>query len=263
MATSYPGTTYFSGDVVSYQDSYSVEAGWVRSYRALGLRNRADYIPVTDSNTLSDAAQYNLPSNNPAVIPAREGRTMGQAVLDLLSMQQNQTALSAAGIGNYTSAGYGGVGTAVLSGSESGSPPYGYSVASITVSQPGSGYTVAPSVVLAGGGGTGASSRRRSQAARSPDSLSSPAGQRYTTAPTVVISTLPTTTVSDLANLTVIPPFPSASPVRGLFNRSRTRSRRAIPTTGCTLTSRATSGFSISGCLRTTLSRWAARTSAG
>ena len=153
----YPGTTYFSGDVVGYSDSYSMGVGWVRQYRALGLRNRADYIPVTDSNTLSDAAQYNLPSNNPAVIPAREGRTMGQAVLDLLSMQQNQTALSAAGIGNYTSAGYGGVGTAVLSGSESGSPPYGYSVASITVSQPGSGYTVAPSVVLAGGGGTGAS----------------------------------------------------------------------------------------------------------
>ena len=128
--------------------------GRVPSYRALGLRNRADYIPVTDSNTLSDAAQYNLPSNNPAVIPAREGRTMGQAVLDLLSMQQNMTALSAAGIGNYTSAGYGGVGTAVLSGTESGSSPWGYSVASITVSQPGSGYTTAPNVVLAGGGGS-------------------------------------------------------------------------------------------------------------
>ena len=41
-------TCYFTGDVTSYVDRYDHDLGWVREYRALGLRNRADWIPVTD-----------------------------------------------------------------------------------------------------------------------------------------------------------------------------------------------------------------------
>src|SRR5271157_1872260 len=157
--SSYPGTTYFAGDVVGYTDRYEPEVGWVREYRALGLRNRADYVPVTDSNTLSDTASYNLPSDDIYAILAREGRTVGQCILDLLSMSENVVALASYGIGNFTSTGSGGAGTAVLTGT---------TVSSVTLAEAGSGYTMAP---------------------------------------TVVISTLPSITVTDLASLSIIPPF--------------------------------------------------------
>src|SRR5208283_2349692 len=114
--SSYPGTTYFVGDVVGYSDNYQESVGWIREYRALGLRNRADYIPVTDSNTLSDTASFNLPTDDIYAIMAREGRTVGQAILDLLSMSENVVALASYGIGNFTSTGSGGAGTAVLTG---------------------------------------------------------------------------------------------------------------------------------------------------
>ncbi|MGZ3381773.1 MAG: hypothetical protein ACXVBB_16120, partial [Isosphaeraceae bacterium] len=60
---SYPGTTYFFGTVVGYTDRYDSDLGWVRDYRALGRENLASYVPMTDSNTLSDTAQFNMPSN--------------------------------------------------------------------------------------------------------------------------------------------------------------------------------------------------------
>ena len=79
---------------------------------------------------------------------------MGQAVLDLLSMSQNQAWLGGIpglspgyGIGNYVSQGYGGAGTAVLGGTPGTNNT---NVASITVSSIGSGYTTAPTVVIAG-----------------------------------------------------------------------------------------------------------------
>ena len=66
----YPGTTYFKGTIVGYTDRYDHDFGWCRDYRALGLRNLGDYVPVTDSNTLSDAAQYNMAANALDSIPA-------------------------------------------------------------------------------------------------------------------------------------------------------------------------------------------------
>jgi len=196
--SSYPGTTYFAGDVVGYSDRYEPEVGWVREYRALGLRNRADYIPVTDSNTLSDTASYNLPSDDIYAILAREGRTVGQAILDLLSMSENVTALASYGLGNFTSAGSGGAGTAVLTGT---------TVSSVTVAEGGSGYTVAPTVVIASGGGSGASYMATVSGGVITGFTQVSAGTGYTTTPTVIISTLPTITVTDLAALTIIPPF--------------------------------------------------------
>jgi len=196
--SSYPGTTYFAGDVVGYTDRYEPEVGWVREYRALGLRNRADSVPVTDSNTLSDTASYNLPSDDIYAIPAREGRTVGQCILDLLSMSENIAALASYGIGNFTSSGSGGAGTAVLTGR---------TVSSVTVAESGSGYTVAPTVVLAGGGGTGASYTATVSGGAITGFTQTSAGTGYTSAPTVIISTLPSITVTDLAALTIIPPF--------------------------------------------------------
>ncbi len=199
---SYPGTTYFTGDVTGYTDRYDHEYGWVRSYRALGLRNRAEWIPVTDSNTLSDAARYNLPTNDPSATLSREGRTMGQAILDLLSMQQNVIALTAAGVGNFSSAGYGGQGTAVLGGTR------GWTVTSITVAQPGSGYSVAPTVVIAGPCTTQAVYTANVSGGQITSFSMVSAGSGYLSPPAVIISTLPSATVTDLAALTVVPPFP-------------------------------------------------------
>jgi hypothetical protein len=196
--SSYPGTVYFAGDVVGYSDRYEPEVGWVREYRALGLRNRADYVPVTDSNTLSDTASYNLPSDDIYAILAREGRTVGQCILDLLSMSENVVALASYGIGNFTSTGSRGAGTAVLTGT---------TVSSVTLAEAGSGYTVAPTVVLAGGGGTGASYTATVSGGVITGFTQVSAGTGYTSAPTVVISTLPSITVTDLASLSIIPPF--------------------------------------------------------
>src|SRR5271166_40581 len=113
--SSYPGTTYFSGTVVGYTDRYDNDLGWVRDYRALGLENLASYVPVTDSNTLSDSVQFNMPANAINSIPSRMGRTVGQAVLDVLSMPQNATSLASYGIGNYTSTGSGATASAAMS----------------------------------------------------------------------------------------------------------------------------------------------------
>lgn len=192
------GTVYFSGDVTGYTDRYEPNVGWVREYRALGLRNRADYIPVTDANTLSDTANYNLPGDDIYVILSRTGRTMGQCVLDLLSMNDNVTALTAAGVGNFTSAGSGGSGTASLTSG---------AVAAIAVGAAGSGYTTAPTVVLAGGGGTGATATASVSAGAITGFTVTNGGSGYTSPPTVIISTLPAATITDLAALNVVPPF--------------------------------------------------------
>ncbi len=194
---SYPGTTYFAGDVVGYSDRYEPEVGWVREYRALGLRNRADYVPVTDSNTLSDTATYNLPADDLYSIPGLTGRTIGQCILDVLSMSQNVVALNGYGIGNFTSLGSGATADAVLTGT---------TVSSLSILVAGSGYTVAPTVVLAGGGGSGASYTATVSGGVVTGFTQISPGTGYSTAPTVIISTLPTITVADLAALVITPP---------------------------------------------------------
>jgi hypothetical protein len=203
--TTYPGTTYFSGDVVGYSDRYEPSIGWVREYRALGLRNRADWIPVTDSNTLSDMASFNLPVNDPACILARTGRTMGQCVLDLLSMAQNVAALTAYGIGGFSSAGSGGEVTVVLGTNSGGSCPV--STTGWTIIAPGSGYTVAPTLVAVGGGGTGCTLTASVSGGQITSITITAGGSGYLNPPTIIVSTLPAATVTDLAALSVIPPF--------------------------------------------------------
>ena len=202
-ATLGTATAYFTGDVVSYRDRYDSDLGWVRDYRALGLANRCDWVPVTDSNTLSDVAQFNLPVNSLHMIASREGRTIGQCILDLLSMSQNVAALAAYGIGNFSSAGTGGEGVAVRSGD---------AVASISVvGSGGSGYSAAPTVILAGGGGSGATAT----AAVSGGAITSfsvvTGGSGYLSPPTVIISTLPSITITDLVPLILLPPTGSVS----------------------------------------------------
>jgi len=203
--SSYPGTVYFAGDVVGCTDHYVPDTGWVREYRALGLRHRADYVPVTDTNTLSDVANFNLPSNDIYGIAARMGRTTGQCILDLLSMSQNVAALASYGIGNFTSAGSGGAVTVVLGGADS--MGYAVSTSGWNIVSPGTGYTTAPTLVAVGGGGSGCTLTATVSGGNITSITVTAGGSGYTTAPTIIVSTLPAATVIDLAALTVVPPF--------------------------------------------------------
>lgn len=99
------GTLIFAGDVVGYIDRWMSPVGWVREYRCLGLRNRADYVPNTDSITLTDTSIFNLPSDDPNYTAARSGLTVGAIVTEVLLMVTNATRLNASGIGAYSSMG--------------------------------------------------------------------------------------------------------------------------------------------------------------
>ncbi len=97
------GTTYFTGDVTHGPDAqYDDRWGWVLGYQCMGLRNRADWVPHTDSNTGTDTSGFNLQPEDPGFIPSRAGRTVGQILTACLTMTANAVALSSYGIGNYT-----------------------------------------------------------------------------------------------------------------------------------------------------------------
>ena len=233
-------------------------------YRALGLANRCDWVPVTDTNTLSDVAQFNLCRQFPEHDLEPEGRTVGQCILDLLSMSQNVAALAAYGIGNFSSAGTGGEGLAVRSGG---------AVGSVTVvGSGGVGYTVAPTVILAGGGGYGATATASVSGGAIIGFSVTAAGSGYLSPPTVIVSTLPSITITDLVPLILMPPTGSVStpgrmsassrpslcrsPVNGFSRRFRGCCKTRIPTIGWTSTPWAISGSTISGSSARTQSPW-------
>jgi hypothetical protein len=192
------GILIFAGDAGSHLTHYDTRLGWVREWTCYGLAKRAEYIPVTDAVTTSDTIRYNLSPDNPDDIPARDGRTVGQIVADVLTMSANQAALDAAGIGNYTSSGTGATAQATITSG---------SVTGVTIDQGGNGYTSPPTVIFSGGGGSGATGTATvSGGAVTGVSIGS-AGSGYLTAPVVILSTLPTITLDDLDGLTVIPPF--------------------------------------------------------
>jgi len=201
---------YFTGTVVGYTDRYDHDFGWIRDYRALGLRNLADYVPVTDSDTRSDVAQFNMAANQINSIPSRMGRTCGQSVLDVLSMPQNVAGLRAYGIGNYNSTGSGATASATVQSTASGIASFGV-VTGIAVTSGGSGYSSAspPRILIYGPCITQAtaSCTVTSGSVNGPITPSY-GGTGYTNPPAVIISDLPTVTVNDLVNLTVNSPFP-------------------------------------------------------
>lgn len=102
VALAIAGTTYFVGDVVDADPAYT-ELGWITTYQCRDLKARCDRVPLTDSNTLTDTAAFNLQADDPAVIDSRQGRTVGQMVTAVLTMAGNAAALDARGVGAYTS----------------------------------------------------------------------------------------------------------------------------------------------------------------
>ena len=104
VTLSMSGTPVFTGDIVGYIDTMT-ELGWARQYRAMGLLQRANYIPVTDSITLTDTSTWNLPGDDPMFLGSRAGQTVGQIVTAILTMSENAVPLIASGIGNITGSG--------------------------------------------------------------------------------------------------------------------------------------------------------------
>lgn len=196
------GSTLFKGHVQSILDHYEPGVGWIREYHCEGLIARANYIPVTDEITGTDTIRFNLPPDDPDVIPARQGRSTGQIVKEVLEMATIRAALSAAGIGAYTSSGTGATATPNMSLTGTSRK-----VNTITVSAGGSGYTTAPTVVIVGGGGSGATATATVSAGAVTAITVNTQGSGYTSPPTVLISTLPSTTLTDLDALSIVPPF--------------------------------------------------------
>jgi len=192
-------TTIFSGDTCTGRLQYSPASSWVRTWQCLGLRNRADWIPVTDSNTQTDISLWNLPGDDPLVIPSREGRTVGQIVADVLEQPANKAALISYGIGNYTSpSGSGAEATVTISGG---------AITAVTIDNGGSGYAAAPTIFVAGGGGSGAVLTPTISGGAITAIAITNGGSGYITTPTIVFSTLPAVTIADLDTLFLIPPY--------------------------------------------------------
>lgn len=192
------GTLLFVGDTNGHLTHYDNSMGWVREWSCDGLAKRAEYIPVTDENTLTDAVRYNLPGDDPDYVASRAGRSMGQIVADVLEMATNSAALSAAGIGGYTSAGTGAAATATLTNG---------AVTGITIVSGGTGYTAAPTVLFSGGGYATRATGTASVSGGAVTGISITAGgSYYRTPPAVVLSRLPTATLTDLDTLSIIPP---------------------------------------------------------
>ena len=94
------------GDIVSVSPHFDDSIGWVLSYQCLGLRNRLDWFPHTDSQTGVDTSVYNAtPEDGVYYNLSRAGRSVGQILADVLTMPANAATAGALGIGNYALSG--------------------------------------------------------------------------------------------------------------------------------------------------------------
>ena len=194
------GTLIFAGDTGTHLTHYDARLGWVREWTCYGLAKRAEYIPVTDSLTLTDTIRYNLSSDDPDYLPSRAGRTVGQIAVDVLEMPAIKTAPVSGGsrqlqqLGQW---GHGHLHDLQRREYRARSP-----------SRPGARAT--PPHRPCSCRAAAAPGRRRrlpSPPAPSRAITLTAGGSGYTSAPIVVLSTLPSVTLTDLDALAIIPPF--------------------------------------------------------
>ena len=88
------GTLRFTGDIVSVEPAMG-PTGRTWGYRALGLENRANQIPVTGTDG-SGVIVYNLPAEDEDYIQANSGQSIGDIVDAVLTSHASE--LTAAGI---------------------------------------------------------------------------------------------------------------------------------------------------------------------
>lgn len=178
--------------------------GWTRSYVAHGLRAVADrLVPVTSPLDGTDTITFNRTVDDRDFNPALAGFGVGDIIRYVLESPAIVSALVAIGVGGYTSVGGSG---ATATASVSGGHP------TITVQSGGTDYTqgAPPSAVLVGGGGSYTSCTVTVNSSGVVTGITVSGSTGYTSAPSVWISTLPATTLRDLAAdaLAIIPPYP-------------------------------------------------------
>lgn len=191
----------FAGDVVRGNQYYDPHYGWVREYHCAGLRNRADYVPVTDDAGGLDSVVYNQQGEEQTQasrLPSRLGRPIGRMLLEVLELPAVRAGLAAQGIGRYTSAGAGAAATSSVAGGV---------VTGVAVTNGGSGYAVAPTVFLSGGGGSGATATCTVSGGVVTGVAVTNGGSGYLSPPVPVFSTLPAETLADLDALDILPPY--------------------------------------------------------
>jgi hypothetical protein len=194
------GSLVFKGDIVSRTIAKRETSFLSFTYRCEGLRARLERFPITDSQTKGDSVRYNLTPDDPGYVASRTGRTVGQVIVAVFAMSENAAAVSAAGCGNLAPGSGASASCTIANGSISGSP---------TIIDGGSGYSSSnpPSVVFVGGSGTGAAGTPLINGSGVITGISmTNAGSGYLYPPQIVISNLPTVTVTDFLALDMTPP---------------------------------------------------------
>ncbi|WP_165063433.1 hypothetical protein [Paludisphaera rhizosphaerae] len=95
------GTTYFAGRIVDNEVSFPV-GGLTTTYLCRDLRAEADRTALTDDYSLTDSAAYNFKSDSPFYSTSRSGKSVGEILADVLTMEVNASFLHSKGIGGYT-----------------------------------------------------------------------------------------------------------------------------------------------------------------
>lgn len=190
----------FTGRCVDGEYRYG-EFGWGRYYVCYDLRWLGDKVPHTDSVTGLDTSTFNAAADNPdsMFLAGRLGRTQGQILQAILDMPSNNADLTAMGVGAYNSAGSGGAGTAAIAAG---------AVTGIAITSAGMTYTSAPTVYLNGGGGSGATATATVSGGLITGFTITAGGTGYTSPPEVIISALPLATIRDLAQMSIVLPYP-------------------------------------------------------
>jgi hypothetical protein len=101
VSLSINGTTVFNGDIDDF-GTHQTNMGWAMQFRSLGLKKRADYVPVLGLDGTGIAA-YNRSPTDPLYSPSLAGQSVGQIIASVLKVVPTATTLNALGIGAYTS----------------------------------------------------------------------------------------------------------------------------------------------------------------
>lgn len=99
------GTERFRGDVTGVFPEYVKGMGWVRSYQSIGHADRANKFGHVDSRDSSAVSIYNMRADDDPINynPSRIGRTVGEILTDILTMDVLAGRLDDAGLMAYTS----------------------------------------------------------------------------------------------------------------------------------------------------------------
>lgn len=99
------GTERFRGDVTGTFPDFVKGLGWVQSYQTIGHADRANKFGHVDSRDSSAVSVYNMRADDDPINynPSRAGRTVGEILTDILTMDTVAERLDDAGLMAYAS----------------------------------------------------------------------------------------------------------------------------------------------------------------